>query len=86
MSWTRQGLAGGRLGSGSNVLADDGEHHYVVLSLKELKGEVTFDGELVQCQRRLFACRVCASTLPGRVLSGIEGWAEFRELLAALFG
>ena len=27
------------LGSGSNVLADDNDHHYVVVSLKELKGE-----------------------------------------------
>ena len=36
-----QGGIGWRaLGSGSNILADDGEHHYVVLSLKELKGEL----------------------------------------------
>src|SRR5438874_10112736 len=35
------------LGSGSNVLADDGEHHYVIVSLKDLKSEPVFDGERV---------------------------------------
>ena len=35
------------LGSGSNVLADDHDHHYVVLSLSNMKGEVRIDGELV---------------------------------------
>src|SRR3954467_4014121 len=30
------------LGSGSNVLADDKDHHYTVVSLKELKGEAIF--------------------------------------------
>src|SRR5262245_38243650 len=35
------------LGSGSNVLADDGEHHYVVLTLKDMKSEVTFKDERV---------------------------------------
>src|SRR3954467_5636203 len=33
----RQGIAWRPLGSGSNVLADDGEHHYVIVSLKALK-------------------------------------------------
>ena len=37
------GIAWRALGSGSNVLADDGDHHYVVLSLKELKGELGFE-------------------------------------------
>src|SRR5438128_9521262 len=32
----KAGIGWRALGSGSNVLADDGEHHYVVLSLKEL--------------------------------------------------
>src|SRR5712692_1444469 len=32
------------LGSGSNVLADDGEHHYVIISLKDLKADPIFDG------------------------------------------
>ncbi len=39
------GIGWRALGSGSNVLADDCEHHYVVLSLKDLKGEVHFDGQ-----------------------------------------
>src|SRR6267143_6909256 len=33
------GVAWRPLGSGSNVLADDGAHHYVILSLKDLKGD-----------------------------------------------
>jgi len=41
-------------GSGSNVLADDGEHHYVILSLKELKGELTSRGTRFD-QRGLFS-------------------------------
>ena len=41
------GVAWRALGSGSNILADDGDHRYVVLSLKELKGELEFDGERV---------------------------------------
>jgi len=35
------------LGSGSNVLADDGDHHYVVLNLSNMKGEVHIDREQV---------------------------------------
>src|SRR5437016_11845210 len=35
------------LGSGSNVLADDGEHHYVIVSLKDLKSDPVFDDERV---------------------------------------
>src|SRR3977135_1467312 len=30
------------LGSGSNVLADDGAHHYAIVSLKELKDDFIF--------------------------------------------
>src|SRR6059036_3139376 len=41
------GIGWRALGSGSNILADDGDHHYVVLSLKELRGELEFDGERV---------------------------------------
>ena len=48
------GIGWRALGSGSNILADDGDHHYVVLSLKELKGELEFDGERVSVPRRLF--------------------------------
>jgi len=43
----KAGIAWRPLGSGSNILADDGAHHYVVLSLKELKGEVQFLGNNV---------------------------------------
>src|SRR5256885_16521774 len=35
------------LGSGSNVLADDGDHHYVVLNLSNMKGEGHIEWELV---------------------------------------
>src|ERR1051325_9843415 len=38
------GVAWRPLGSGSNVLADDAEHHYVVVSTKGLKGEAKFTG------------------------------------------
>src|SRR5438876_7988541 len=35
------------LGSGSNVLADDGAHHYAIVSLKDLKADPVFDGDRV---------------------------------------
>jgi UDP-N-acetylmuramate dehydrogenase len=60
------------LGSGSNVLADDGEHHYVVLSLKDLKGEVRFDGALVQVSAGYSLPRLCVD-VARQGLSGIEG-------------
>ena len=60
------------LGSGSNVLADDGDHHYVVLSLKELKGEVTFEGELVKVSAGYSLPRLCID-VARKGLSGIEG-------------
>lgn len=60
------------LGSGSNILADDGDHHYVVLSLKELKGELEFDGERVSVPAGFSLPRLCIDA--GRQgLSGIEG-------------
>lgn len=60
------------LGSGSNILADDGDHHYVVLSLKELKGELEFDGERVSVPAGYSLPRLCIDA--GRQgLSGIEG-------------
>ena len=43
----RAGIGWRVLGAGSNVLADDAPHHYVVVSMREVKGEVTFDGERV---------------------------------------
>ncbi len=60
------------LGSGSNVLADDGEHHYVVLSLKELKGEVKFDGARVSVSAGYSLPRLCVDAAR-KGLAGIEG-------------
>jgi len=60
------------LGSGSNVLADDGEHHYVVLSLKDLKGEVSFDGDRVTVSAGYSLPRLCIDAAR-QGLSGIEG-------------
>src|SRR6185295_8463634 len=60
------------LGSGSNILADDGDHHYVVLSLKELKGELGFDEEYVSVPAGYSLPRLCVD-VARRGLSGIEG-------------
>jgi UDP-N-acetylmuramate dehydrogenase len=60
------------LGSGSNVLADDAEHHYVVVSLKELKGEARFDGERVSVSAGYSLPRLCIDA-GRRGLAGIEG-------------
>ena len=60
------------LGSGSNVLADDAEHHYVVVSLKELKGEAHFDGERVSVSAGYSLPRLCIDA-GRRGLAGIEG-------------
>jgi len=66
------GIGWRALGSGSNILADDGDHHYVVLSLKELKGELEFDGERVSVPAGYSLPRLCIDA--GRHgLSGIEG-------------
>jgi UDP-N-acetylmuramate dehydrogenase len=60
------------LGSGSNILADDSDHHYVVLSLKDLKGELEFDGACVSVPAGYSLPRLCIDV--GRQgLSGIEG-------------
>ncbi|PYS69571.1 MAG: hypothetical protein DMF69_16560, partial [Acidobacteria bacterium] len=68
----KAGIGWRALGSGSNVLADDAEHHYVVLSLSEMKGQVTFDGELVSVSAGYSLPRLCIDV--GRQgLSGIEG-------------
>ena len=66
------GIAWRALGSGSNVLADDADHHYVVLSLKELKGEARFDGERVSVSAGYSLPRLCIDT-GRRGLAGIEG-------------
>ena len=60
------------LGSGSNVLADDGDHHYVVLNLSNMKGEVRIDGELVSVSAGYSLPRLCIDVARGG-LSGIEG-------------
>ena len=60
------------LGSGSNVLADDGEHHYVVLNLSNMKGEVHIDGELVSVSAGYSLPRLCIDVARAG-LSGIEG-------------
>ena len=66
------GIGWRALGSGSNILADDGDHHYVVLSLKELKGELEFDGERVSVPAGYSLPRLCIDVARGG-LSGIEG-------------
>lgn len=66
------GIAWRALGSGSNILADDGDHHYVVLSLKELKGELKFDGERVSVPAGYSLPRLCID-VARQGLSGIEG-------------
>ncbi len=60
------------LGSGSNVLADDAEHHYVVVSTKELKSEARFDGERVSVSAGYSLPRLCIDAWR-QALSGIEG-------------
>lgn len=60
------------LGSGSNVLADDADHHYVVLSLSEMKGELIFDGEKVSVSAGYSLPRLCID-VSRQGLSGIEG-------------
>jgi UDP-N-acetylmuramate dehydrogenase len=60
------------LGSGSNILADDGDHHYVVLSLKDMKGELEFDGERVSVPAGYSLPRLCIDVARNG-LSGIEG-------------
>jgi len=66
------GIAWRALGSGSNILADDSDHHYVVLSLKDLKGELEFDGERVSVPAGYSLPRLCIDVARAG-LSGIEG-------------
>jgi UDP-N-acetylmuramate dehydrogenase len=60
------------LGSGSNVLADDGEHHYVILSLKDLKADPVFDGHRVSVSAGYSLPRLCIDAAR-QGLAGIEG-------------
>jgi UDP-N-acetylmuramate dehydrogenase len=66
------GIAWRPLGSGSNVLADDGDHHYVVLNLSNMKGEVHIDGELVSVSAGYSLPRLCVDVARAG-LAGIEG-------------
>ena len=68
----KAGIGWRPLGSGSNILADDGDHHYVVLSLKELKGELKFEGERVSVSAGYSLPRLCIE-VARQGLSGIEG-------------
>lgn len=68
----RAGVGWRALGSGSNILADDAEHHYVVVSLKELKAEVSFDGDRVSVSAGYSLPRLCVD-VARQGLSGIEG-------------
>jgi UDP-N-acetylmuramate dehydrogenase len=68
----KAGIGWRALGSGSNVLADDGDHHYVVLSLSDMKGEVQFDGDRVSVSAGYSLPRLCID-VARQGLSGIEG-------------
>lgn len=68
----QKGIAWRPLGSGSNVLADDGEHHYAILSLKALKSDPVFEGERVSVSAGYSLPRLCIDAAR-RGLSGIEG-------------
>jgi UDP-N-acetylmuramate dehydrogenase len=66
------GLAWRVLGAGSNVLADDREHRYVVVSMREVKGEARFEGERVSVSAGFSLPRLCIEAAR-HGLSGIEG-------------
>ena len=68
----QRGIGWRPLGSGSNVLADDGEHHYVIVSLKELKADPIFDGNRVSISAGYSLPRLCVDAAR-HGLAGIEG-------------
>lgn len=68
----KAGIAWRPLGSGSNVLADDGEHHYVIVSLKDLKANPIFEGNRVKVTAGYSLPRLCIDAAR-QGLSGIEG-------------
>ena len=68
----KAGIGWRPLGSGSNVLADDADHHYVVLNSSNMKGEVRIDGELVSVSAGYSLPRLCIDVARAG-LSGIEG-------------
>ncbi len=65
------GVAWRVLGAGSNVLADDRDHRYVVLSTREVKGAARFEGERVSVSAGFSLPRLCVEAAR-RGLSGIE--------------
>src|SRR5919107_5146822 len=66
------GVAWRVLGAGSNVLADDREHRYVVVSTREVKGKAEFEGERVSVSAGFSLPRLCVEAAR-HGLSGIEG-------------
>src|SRR2546421_6030137 len=68
----QQEIAWRPLGSGSNVLADDGEHHYVIVSLKGLRADPVFEGNRVSVSAGYSLPRLCIDAAR-HGLSGIEG-------------
>ena len=68
----RAGIGWRPLGSGSNVLADDGDHHYVVLNLSNMKGEVRIEGDRVSVCAGYSLPRLCIDVSRAG-LAGIEG-------------
>ena len=68
----KAGIGWRPLGSGSNVLADDADHHYIVLNLSNMKGEVHIDGEFVSVSAGYSLPRLCIDVWRAG-LSGIEG-------------
>ena len=68
----KAGIGWRALGSGSNVLADDNDHHYIVLSLSEMKGRVEIEGNVVSVSAGYSLPRLCID-VARHGLSGIEG-------------
>ena len=68
----KAGIGWRALGSGSNVLADDGQHHYVVLSLSDMKGDVRVEGDQVSVSAGYSLPRLCID-VARKGLAGIEG-------------
>lgn len=60
------------LGAGSNVLADDGAHHYAVVLMKNVKGKAIFDGLSVSVSAGYSLPRLCVEAAR-HGLAGIEG-------------
>ena len=66
------GIAWRVLGAGSNVLAGDEQHAYVVLTMREVKGTAQFDGERISVSAGYSLPRLCVDAAR-HGLTGIEG-------------